>query len=54
MTEGSNHPVRPSHGPDYGRVYINYPGYGWGTVCSDDFGHDDNGCQVVCRQLGYR
>ena len=37
----------------YGHVYVLYNG-DYGRVCSDYLRNDDNnGCSVVCRQLGY-
>ena len=40
-----------SHG-SYGILYIQYNGV-YGTVCDDAFDQNNNGCTVVCRQLGY-
>ena len=38
---------------NFGLVYLNLSGH-LGTVCDDIFEDNDNACQVVCRQLGYR
>ena len=36
----------------FGIVYVEQEG-DWGTICDDEFGQNDNACQVVCGQLGY-
>ena len=46
-----NGAVYLSHG-SYGILYIQYNGV-YGTVCDDAFDQNNNGCTVVCRQLGY-
>ena len=34
-----------------GRIEVYHPGFGWGTVCDDDWGETESG--VACRQLGF-
>ncbi|XP_060066494.1 scavenger receptor cysteine-rich type 1 protein M160-like [Ylistrum balloti] len=35
----------------WGRVEINLPGFGWGTICNTHWGPKE--AQVLCRQFGY-
>ena len=48
-------PVRLAEGATRheGRVEVFHEGE-WGTACSDFFGGDNNACNVVCNQLGFR
>ena len=38
----------------YGVVKLRYSNTGWGTICDDTFDQNNNGCTVICRQMGYR
>ena len=48
----SGHPDLYLASYSYGLVYIKHNDQ-YGTVCDDVFAANNNGCDVVCGQLGY-